>query len=102
MGFGTGGWDTDFPNSILEILRVVYTDADDQHRSIAGGAQRLPEALWNHAPSGHGPLAGGHLARVAALRFAPRSAVDNIRRAENGDLLVRENGGVAKPRTRPS
>ncbi|WP_176482500.1 hypothetical protein, partial [Streptomyces albidoflavus] len=22
VGFGTGGWDTDFPNSILEILRV--------------------------------------------------------------------------------
>lgn len=42
VGFGTGGWDTDFPNSILEILRVVYTDADDQHRLIAGGAQRLP------------------------------------------------------------
>ena len=52
VGFGTGGWDTDFPNSILEILRVVYTDADDQHRLISGGAQRLPEALWQDAPPG--------------------------------------------------
>ncbi|ERB55240.1 hypothetical protein N806_29390 [Rhodococcus sp. P27] len=25
VGFGTGGWDTDYPNSILEILRVVIT-----------------------------------------------------------------------------
>ena len=40
VGFGTGGWDTDFPNSILEILRVVYTDADDQHRRILGEARR--------------------------------------------------------------
>ncbi|MFD9073255.1 flavin monoamine oxidase family protein, partial [Streptomyces lasiicapitis] len=24
VGFGAGGWDTDFPNSMLEILRVVY------------------------------------------------------------------------------
>ncbi|KOG85608.1 amine oxidase, partial [Streptomyces varsoviensis] len=37
VGFGTGGWDTDFPNSILEILRVVYTGADDDHRGIVGG-----------------------------------------------------------------
>ncbi|MDZ4397255.1 flavin monoamine oxidase family protein, partial [Hydrogenophaga sp.] len=25
VGFGTGGWDSDFPNSMLEILRVVLT-----------------------------------------------------------------------------
>ncbi|MEU8416319.1 NAD(P)/FAD-dependent oxidoreductase [Amycolatopsis japonica] len=50
VGFGTGGWDTDFPNSILEILRVVYTGADDEHRSIVGGSRRLPLRLWEHAP----------------------------------------------------
>ena len=51
VGFGTGGWDTDFPNSILEILRVVYTGADDEHRSIVGGSQQLPQRLWEHTPS---------------------------------------------------
>lgn len=51
VGFGTGGWDTDFPNSMLEILRVVYTGADDDHRSIVGGSQALPERLWAVAPS---------------------------------------------------
>lgn len=50
VGFGTGGWDTDFPNSILEILRVVYTGADDDHRAIVGGCQQLPERLWHDAP----------------------------------------------------
>ena len=50
MGFGTGGWDTDFPNSMLEILRVVYTGADDDHRSIVEGSQKLPERLWALAP----------------------------------------------------
>ena len=29
VGLGTGGWDLDFPNSMLEILRVVATDCDD-------------------------------------------------------------------------
>ncbi|SES30710.1 flavin monoamine oxidase family protein [Streptomyces qinglanensis] len=50
VGFGTGGWDTDFPNSILEILRVVYTGADDDHRGIVGGCQQLPLRLWEHQP----------------------------------------------------
>jgi tryptophan 2-monooxygenase len=50
VGFGTGGWDTDFPNSILEILRVVATGADDDHQSIIGGAEQLPRRLWAHAP----------------------------------------------------
>lgn len=97
VGFGTGGWDTDFPNSILEILRVVYTDADDQHRLITGGAQRLPEALWKHAPSGmaHWPE-GTTLSSLHA--GSPRGAVDRIVRANSGDLpagkfLVRERWG---------
>ena len=32
VGFGTGGWDSDYPNSMLEILRVVATECDEnQH-----------------------------------------------------------------------
>ncbi|WGW14174.1 NAD(P)/FAD-dependent oxidoreductase [Saxibacter everestensis] len=49
VGFGTGGWDTDFPNSILEILRVVSTECDDHQRRIIGGAQQLPVRLWKRA-----------------------------------------------------
>lgn len=97
VGFGTGGWDTDFPNSILEILRVVYTDADDQHRLITGGAQRLPEALWKHAPSGMAHWPEG--TSLSSLHSgSPRGAVDRIVRANSGDLpagdfLVRERWG---------
>ena len=92
VGFGTGGWDTDFPNSILEILRVVYTDADDQHRLIRGGAQRLPEALWQHAPSGlvHWP-AGISLASLHS--GSPRGAVGKISRDPDGNLRIRERWG---------
>lgn len=94
VGFGTGGWDTDFPNSILEILRVVYTDADDQHRLISGGAQRLPEALWEHSPSDmvHWPE-GTSLASLHS--GAPRGAVGKISRDANGDLVVAERWGRA-------
>ncbi|MCQ6269721.1 FAD-dependent oxidoreductase [Pseudarthrobacter sp. R1] len=92
VGFGTGGWDTDFPNSILEILRVVYTDADDQHRLISGGAQRLPEALWQHAPSGmaHWPE-GTSLSSLHA--GSPRGAVGRISRDPDGNLRIRERWG---------
>lgn len=92
VGFGTGGWDTDFPNSILEILRVVYTDADDQHRLIRGGAQRLPEALWQHAPSNmaHWP-AGTSLASLHS--GSPRGAVGRISRDPDGNLRIRERWG---------
>lgn len=92
VGFGTGGWDTDFPNSILEILRVVYTDADDRHRLISGGAQRLPEALWQHAPSDlvHWP-AGTSLASLHS--GSPRGAVGKISRDSDGNLRVRERWG---------
>lgn len=92
VGFGTGGWDTDFPNSILEILRVVYTDADDKHRLIVGGAQRLPETLWHHAPSSMaGWPQGTSLASLHA--GSPRGAVARIGRAADGSLVVRERWG---------
>ena len=94
VGFGTGGWDTDFPNSILEILRVVYTDADDGHRSLVGGAQRLPEALWHHSPSDlpHWP-AGTSLASLH--RGSPHGAVARISREPGGNIRVQERWGRA-------
>jgi tryptophan 2-monooxygenase len=92
VGFGTGGWDTDFPNSILEILRVVYTDADDQHRLISGGAQRLPEALWQHAPSGMAHWPEG--TSLSSLHSgSPRGAVGRISRDPDGNLRIRERWG---------
>ncbi|GGE58446.1 flavin monoamine oxidase family protein [Nesterenkonia cremea] len=91
VGFGSGGWDTDFTNSILEVLRVVFTDADDQHRSIVGGAQRLPVELWRHVPEDilHWP-AGNSLESLHG--GAPRGAVSAIRRGGNPDLPA---GGIA-------
>jgi monoamine oxidase len=79
VGFGTGGWDTDYPNSILEILRVVATGAEDDHQAIIGGSEQLPRRLWEHAPEPciHWPagtsLASlhGNTPRPAAVKIAP-------------------------------
>jgi len=80
VGFGTGGFDTNFPDSMLEILRVVYVDAEDDQHRIVGGAQRLPQLLWHHAPErmAHWP-AGTSLASLH--RGGPRGAVKRVWRA---------------------
>lgn len=92
VGFGTGGWDSDFPNSMLEILRVVLTGCDENQRLIVGGAQGLPRGLWTHAPGApvHWP-AGTSLARLHG--GAPRAAVQRIARAADGQLAVTDCWG---------
>lgn len=50
VGFGTGGWDSDFRNTMLEILRVVLTECDDNQHYIVGGAEQLPRSLWQATP----------------------------------------------------
>ncbi|OOY19940.1 amine oxidase [Thioclava sp. DLFJ5-1] len=51
VGFGTGGWDSDFPNSMLEILRVNLLGLDDDQRYIVGGVETVLHRLWNAAPA---------------------------------------------------
>jgi monoamine oxidase len=89
VGFGTGGWDSDFPNSMLEILRVVLTACDENQHLIVGGAQQVPQGLWQR------PLAAGEARHwgagtsLASLHGgAPRPGVASIARAPHGQLDV--------------
>ncbi len=97
VGFGTGGWDTDFPNSMLEILRVVYTGADDEHRSIDAGSQALPERLWERAP-GPGEMAhwppGMTLASLHGGRTRP--AVVEMNRTAGHRTTIFDAGGEVR------
>jgi monoamine oxidase len=92
VGFGTGGWDSDFPNSMLEILRVVVTAQDDHQRMIVGGAEQLPRRLWRLAPTtlAHWP-AGTSLAALHG--GAPRAGVSRIARREDGRLAITDRWG---------
>jgi lysine 2-monooxygenase len=87
VGFGTGGWDSDFPNSMLEILRVVATACDEDQRLIVGGVEQLPRGLWRHAPTGlaHWPD-GTSLERLH--RGAPRPGVARLRRTADGRIAI--------------
>ncbi|GGZ64349.1 tryptophan synthase subunit alpha [Streptomyces inusitatus] len=91
VGFGAGGWDTDFPNSVLEILRVVYTEADDNHVAIAGGSQRLPRGLWEHRAEScaHWP-AGTSLSSLHG--GSPRPRVRGVARDGEGFVVTDAEG----------
>nr|WP_314530315.1 FAD-dependent oxidoreductase [uncultured Pseudomonas sp.] len=54
IGFGTGGWNTDYPNCFLEVLRVLYTGLDTNHKLMFDGSSELPTRLWSRAPDTFG------------------------------------------------
>ena len=87
IGFGTGGWDSDFPNSMLEILRVNVTECDDHQRYMIGGVEQVPRELWRHAPDRltHWPK-GTSLS--ALNNGATRAGAMRIRGLTNGTFEV--------------
>jgi len=95
VGFGTGGWDSDFSNSMLEILRVVLTNCEDEQRLIVGGAEQVPRGLWHRAPAhcAHWP-AGTSLSRLH--EGAPRPGVRSVARAAGGRLAVTDFWGKTR------
>lgn len=89
VGFGTGGWDSDFPNSMLEILRVVLTGCDEDQHLIVGGVQQVPQGLWQQAPAARELRHWGAGTSLAQLHGgAPRPGVAAIARAPHGLLDV--------------
>jgi lysine 2-monooxygenase len=95
VGFGTGGWDSDFPNSMLEILRVVLTGCDEDQHLVVGGVQQVPVGLWSLVPDQcvHWPT-GTSLKSLHG--GAPQAAVTGIRRDSKGHLEVTDAWGVTR------
>jgi len=89
VGFGTGGWDSDFRNTMLEILRVVLTECDDHQHYIVGGAEQIPRGLWAMTPTCvHWPKGTS----VSSLNHgATRSGVCRIERVNEHTLRVTDN-----------
>ncbi|BCW05989.1 NAD(P)/FAD-dependent oxidoreductase [Arthrobacter sp. NtRootA1] len=80
IGFGSGGWDVSFPNAILEILRVVYMECENNQRRILGGARGITDGLWSHTSEKMEYWPEG--TSLASLHGGmPRGAVTSIRRA---------------------
>jgi tryptophan 2-monooxygenase len=92
VGFGTGGWDSDFPNSMLEILRVNVTECDDHQRFILGGVEQVPQGLWRREPERmvHWPM-GTTLATLN--NGAPRPGARRLFRGDDGRLGITDQWG---------
>jgi len=93
VGFGTGGWDTDYPNSILEILRVVVTAADDHHRGIVGGSQQLPVRLWERPVEAAAYWPEGTSVQGLHPGAQPRGAVIELRRTAPNNFTITDADG---------
>ena len=100
VGFGTGGWDSDFPNSMLEILRVVLTNCDTDQQLILGGVEQLPRGLWTLPVTKRSPWPAG--TTLASLHGGvPRPGVAAIHRGDGahgdrGALTVRDRWGTSR------
>ena len=94
VGFGTGGWDSDFPHSMLEILRVLVCELETNQRLIVGGSEQVPRGVWNHTPEDltHWP-SGTSLATLHS--GAPRPGVASVRRVAPDELEVVDRNGFA-------
>jgi len=92
VGFGTGGWDSDFRNSMLEILRVVLTNCDEIQNLIVGGAEQLPRGLWQQTPKNmkHWPE-GTSLCSLHA--GATRPGVKKIGRDASNQFMLEDTYG---------
>ena len=92
VGFGTGGWDSDYPNSMLEIFRVVMTGCDENQRLVVGGAEQVPRGIWRHpAPRLAYWPAGTSLASLHS--GAPKAGVAQIARDRDGQFAVTDAWG---------
>ena len=92
VGFGTGGWDSDYPNSMLEIFRVVMTNCDEDQRLVVGGVEQVPRGIWRHPATrvAHWPP-GTSLASLHS--GAPRAGVAQIARDGDGRFAVTDAWG---------
>ena len=82
VGFGTGGWDSDFSNTMLEIFRVMMTRCEEDQHYILEGAEQVVRGLWERTPA-HA-IHWSDATSVRRLhRGVPESGVVRIRRTDD-------------------
>lgn len=92
VGFGTGGWDSDFPNSMLEILRVNLLELDDHQRFIIGGVEGVLQRLWRQPVTGTPWPDGTTLAGLNGGATLGRAA--KIARSDDGFIITDQWGNA--------
>ncbi|WP_073525871.1 flavin monoamine oxidase family protein [Pseudomonas fluorescens] len=91
IGFGTGGWNTDYPNSFLEVLRVLYTGLDTNHKLMYDGSSELPRRLWERSPSAMGDSMAYWPAGTTVERLSTK-VIPQVFKQEVRQIIRREDG----------
>lgn len=96
IGIGTGGFDSLFQISFLEILRIVVCRWEVDQRLIKGGTDQIPLALWSTASE------CAHWGSMSVSRLnqgRPRTAVKEIHAPNDPakKALVTESNGESRP-----
>ena len=95
VGFGTGGWDSDFRNSMLEILRVVLTDFDSDQFLLTAGAEAIPRGIWNRPLIDNAYWPDG-TSLIGLHGGATRPAIRRIERCANQSIKLTDQYGVSQ------
>lgn len=95
VGFGTGGWDSDFQNSMLEIFRVVICRFESEQYLVSGGAQQVVIGLWEKTCKNINKFF--EVSSVKELNEgSPRGRVETISRSEQGQFIVGDAFGCVE------
>ena len=77
VGFGTGGWGTDYIDSSLELIRTIYMALDTDQFLMLDGADALPNRMYQQSPTEFGDQTSGYI--------NPSSSVAEIQVSEHTD-----------------
>ncbi|MFM0652004.1 flavin monoamine oxidase family protein [Paraburkholderia sediminicola] len=95
VGFGTGGWNTDYPNSFLEVLRVMYASLDVDQRLMYDGVDSMPNRLWNTPPATFGDFMVGYWPASTTVESLTRRVFDNPFGKEVRQIVRNEDGAFS-------
>jgi len=95
LGLGTGGFDSVYPVSFLEIFRLIVCKCEFDQRLIKGGVSKIPESFWEKQRDCQ------HWGMVSLKRLnkdQPLGAVIRINTPDNLDekIMITDNYGTTR------
>jgi len=78
VGFGSGGWNTNYVNCFLELLRVAYTALETGHMLCYQGADMLPKMLFSSTPEQFGDASAPNTLKMSLKQSTENYLQDKL------------------------
>lgn len=91
VGFGTGGFNAGFGACFLEVLRVLYTGLDANHKLMYDGSSELPWRLWTRSPTTLGDTMAHWPAGTTVMDLSTR-VIPQVFKQEVRQIIRRPDG----------